>query len=131
MTWTASAFESSLERFPALGRNVLTILSHEGDEALHRVRELATEHVEQRIARAIGRVWHAFMADADGEGTLPIPLSRQDVAEMTGATLFTVSRVMTEWDKVGLAKSGRQRFIVLDRAGLVAIAEGRISGGTS
>lgn len=54
---------------------------------------------------------------------IDFPLSRQDVAEMTGATLHTVSRILSAWEQQGLIASGRQRITIRRPHGLVSIAE--------
>ena len=57
------------------------------------------------------------------EATLiEMPLSRQDLADMTGATVETVSRVMGEFRRSGLVESGRRWIAVRDHARLGAIA---------
>jgi CRP-like cAMP-binding protein len=55
---------------------------------------------------------------------IDFPVSRQDVAEMTGTTLHTVSRILSEWEARGLVESGRQRIVLLDQDKLAAIAAG-------
>ena len=54
---------------------------------------------------------------------IDIPLSRQDLAEMTGTTLFTVSRTLKAWQSRGLVRSGRKEICVCDPHGLTVIAE--------
>ncbi|TGV95578.1 helix-turn-helix domain-containing protein, partial [Mesorhizobium sp. M2E.F.Ca.ET.154.01.1.1] len=49
----------------------------------------------------------------------------QDIAEMTGTTLHTVSRLLSAWEDEGLVKSGRQRVVVAEPHRLLVIAEGR------
>ena len=47
-----------------------------------------------------------------------------DVAEMTGTTLHTVSRILSAWEQQGLVESGRQRIVLRDPHKLFGIAEG-------
>lgn len=54
---------------------------------------------------------------------IDFPLSRQDVAEMTGTTLYTVSRVLSAWESRGIVQSQRQRIVLTTPSALVAIAE--------
>jgi DNA-binding transcriptional regulator YhcF (GntR family) len=54
---------------------------------------------------------------------IDLPLSRQDLAEMTGTTLYTVSRVLKNWEKQEIIKSKRQQIVILYPHGLVSIAE--------
>lgn len=54
---------------------------------------------------------------------IAFPLSRQDIAEMTGTTLHTVSRILSEWEKRGVVQGGRMRVIIRDPAALARIAD--------
>jgi len=54
-----------------------------------------------------------------------LEVTRGDLAEMAGLTYFTVSRMLSLWQKQGLVKSCRQRMTVLDPDRLAEIAEGR------
>ena len=56
---------------------------------------------------------------------IDFPISRQDLAEMTGTTLHTVSRLLSSWEDEGLVRSGRQKVTVTDPHGLMLIAESR------
>jgi CRP-like cAMP-binding protein len=56
---------------------------------------------------------------------IDFPLSRQDIADMTGTTLHTVSRLMTAWEERGLVKSGRQKVTVVQPHKLLLLAEGQ------
>ena len=51
------------------------------------------------------------------------PISRQDIAEMTGATLYTVSRVIAKWESEGLVATGRQKIAIRDPHRLTLRAE--------
>jgi CRP-like cAMP-binding protein len=56
---------------------------------------------------------------------IDFPISRQDIAEMTGTTLHTVSRLMSAWEGKGLVRSGRQKVTVVEPHRLLMLAEGR------
>jgi CRP-like cAMP-binding protein len=58
---------------------------------------------------------------------IDFPISRQDIAEMTGTTLHTVSRLLSAWEESGLVKSGRQKVTVLEPHRLLLLAEGRLA----
>jgi len=49
-------------------------------------------------------------------------LSRQDLAELVGTTLHTVSRTLSAWDAQGIIRSGRQRVVLCRPEALVALA---------
>ena len=113
-----------VERQPRIAANALEVIGVRTEEMLHRVREFATEPVEHRIARALLRL-SAQAGRRVGAGVeIDFPLSRQDIAEMTGSTLYTVSRTLREWERQGLVVSGRQRVVVRDPARLGEISVG-------
>jgi CRP-like cAMP-binding protein len=52
-----------------------------------------------------------------------MPITRQDIAEMTGTTLYTVSRTLKEWERAGLLHVGRERVVICEPHGLVRLAD--------
>jgi CRP-like cAMP-binding protein len=126
---TALAIESAsfrilLERRPHLSFGMMRLMTGYIREMQTRFSELATERVEQRIARTLLR-----LAGQSGrmveEGLLvELPFSRQELAEMNGTTLYTVSRTLSAWEKDGMVKTGRERVIITNPHALVRLAEG-------
>jgi CRP/FNR family transcriptional regulator, nitrogen oxide reductase regulator len=57
------------------------------------------------------------------DGSIELTFTRQDLAEMSGTTLFTVSRVLSEWERQGLVEAGRERVLIRNPHGVVAIAD--------
>jgi CRP-like cAMP-binding protein len=86
---------------------------------------MSTEQVERRIAHTLLRlVKQAGRKTAQGI-EIDFPISRQDIAEMTGTTLHTVSRTLSAWETQGLVEGGRQRIVVCDPHRLFMLAEQR------
>lgn len=121
--WDDTATHRLLDRHPRIVVNALTIVGRRLHELQNRYRELATERVEQRIARAVLRLLEKAGRRAESGIQIEFPLSRQDIAEMTGTTLHTVSRTFGEWEKRGLMESGRMRVVIRKPASLLAIAD--------
>jgi CRP-like cAMP-binding protein len=92
-------------------------------EFQNRVRDLSTKRVETRIARTILRLARQSGKQIAEGVLIDLPLSRQDLAEMSGTTLYTASRVIREWEKQELVQSQRQRIVIRYPHGLVIIAE--------
>jgi CRP-like cAMP-binding protein len=84
------------------------------DDALTRLRELATMRVSQRLAHTLLRLTQPMKSGSSGAVTVPHALTRQELAELTGTTLFTVSRILTDWEPAGLVRSARARVEVID-----------------
>ena len=123
MVWPRSELQALLGRHPALALNLLRLLSERLREVQERFRELATERVARRIARALVRLVRQAGRKVEEGVLIDMPLSRQSLAEMTGATLFTVSRTLSEWEARGIVRSGRERVVITRPHALVAIAE--------
>lgn len=86
---------------------------------------MSTEQVQQRVAHALLRLVKQTGKKTDEGILIDFPISRQDIAEMTGTTLHTVSRLLTSWEERGLVRSGRQRVTVVEPHRLMLLAEGR------
>ena len=105
--------------------NAIRTIGQRLDEAHTRIREMSTEEVERRVAHAVLRLaQQAGTREVDGL-RIDFPISRRDIAEMTGTTLHTVSRILSAWEAKGLVEGGRQKLLVRDMAGLAQLAEGR------
>jgi CRP/FNR family transcriptional regulator, nitrogen oxide reductase regulator len=124
LEWPRASLTDLLSRFPELKTNVLREMTAHMDDALTRLRELATMKVSQRLAHTLLRLTHPSKPVVAGSLTVPHALTRQELAELTGTTLFTVSRILTDWEKAGLVHSSRARVEVIDADGLRDAAEG-------
>jgi CRP-like cAMP-binding protein len=120
MVWTAEQMRAFFREFPALSENVSHILSVRLMELEERFREVATEPVARRLACALSRLSET-MGVLTQHG-VDVRLSREDLARMTGTTLFTVSRVVSRWASEGLVRAGRESLTVIDRKMLQWVA---------
>jgi len=107
---------------PYVSFDLMKLMTGYIQEMQERYRELATEKVERRLARALLRLT-AQMGVKTADGGIELAFTRQDLAEMSGTTLFTASRVLSDWEKRGLIESGRERVVIRNPHGLVQIAE--------
>jgi len=123
LVWPSSEWAGLMAKNAAFAANALQTVGNRLQEAHTRLREMSTEEAERRIAHAVLRIMReAGRVTPDGV-LIDFPLSRQDIAEMTGTTLHTVSRIMSAWEAAGLVESGRRRIVVRDAERLSAIAE--------
>ena len=127
---TALAIESNflkemMQTRPHLNLNLMQLMTGYIMEKQERYRELATERVERRIALTVLRLAAQIGNRINREGVgIELPLSRQDMAEASGTTIFTVSRVLADWERRGLVEAGRERVVIRNPHGLVQISEG-------
>lgn len=118
----SESLKRMMQTRPYLATGLMQLMTGYIQEMQARYRELATERVQQRIARTLLRL--ASQSGQKAEQGIELSLSRQDFAEMSGTTLYTVSRVLTEWERQGLVSSGREHIRILNPHGLVRLAEG-------
>jgi CRP-like cAMP-binding protein len=123
MVWGREIMKEMMMQHPQLALNALQVLARRTREFQDRVRELSTERVERRIARALLRLARQTGRKVSEGVLIEMPLSRQDLAEMTGTTLYTVSRTLSKWESRGIVKSKREQVTILFPHGLVTIAE--------
>ncbi len=125
LSWPNSEWPELQARYPSFGASTYQTIGKRLQETQSRVMEMSTEQVEQRVAHALLRlVRQSGRKTADGI-EIDFPISRQDIAEMTGTTLHTVSRLLSAWESSGMVRSGRQKVVVTDPHALVLIAENR------
>lgn len=121
--WDRAFLLQHMERWPGLTVNATQIVAARFGELQKRYGELSTQCVERRLAHAVLRLTRQ-QSGRNGEGLAPtLEVSRQDLAEMTGTTLFTVSRICSQWEQQGLLATGREWIRLLDPYELAAIAE--------
>ncbi|MEW6566568.1 MAG: Crp/Fnr family transcriptional regulator [Chloroflexota bacterium] len=116
-------FEGILQRHPPVAIRLLHFAAERLRASHARLRELATERVERRIARTLSRLAAQIGRRTEQGIVLDAPLSRQDLAELTGTTLFTVSRTLKEWERRGILIAGREQVTILNTHALAAIGE--------
>jgi len=115
-------FFGLLETHPTLVRGFILGMTQRIVELTRRIPEVAGGRVETRFA-------HLFLKLADKmgrpapDGTLvPMALSRQDLADLTGTTVETCIRIMSRWGKEGTVKTEKDGFVVADRQALEKLA---------
>lgn len=123
LKWDYESTIGLMEKHSRLALNGLRMVAGRFQELQNRYRELATERVERRIARALLRLARQTGKRTENGVLLDLPLSRQDLGEMTGTTQYTVSRTLSGWEHVGLIETGREQITIRDPHGLVSIAE--------
>jgi CRP-like cAMP-binding protein len=123
LRWNYEATVDLMQKHPTLALNGLRMVGNRFQELQKRYLELATERVERRVARALLRLARQTGVRTDEGVLIDLPLSRQDLGEMTGTTLYTVSRILSSWESADLITTGREQITIRKPHGLVTIAE--------
>jgi CRP/FNR family transcriptional regulator, nitrogen oxide reductase regulator len=123
LAWPSAAWPRLIGRFPQLASNALQTIGSRLQESHTRVLEMSTQQVEQRVAHALLRLAKQSGRKLDHGVEIDFPISRQDIAQMTGTTLHTVSRILSAWEQAGLVESSRQRIILREPHKIFVLAE--------
>ena len=112
-----------MAKFPALATNTLQTVGSRLQETHTRVVEMSTQQVERRVAHTLLRLAKQSGRKVEHGIEIDFPISRHAIAQMTGTTLHTVSRILPAWEQRGLVESGRQRIVLREPHKLFLLAE--------
>jgi CRP/FNR family transcriptional regulator len=111
-----SDFLAFLTKHPAVSLKIISILSGRLRIAQSRLRDLAGERVEQRLARLL----QMLSARLGNE----LPFTRQELSDMAGTTTETTIRILSQWKERGIIGSSRGKIILADNMKLSLLAQG-------
>lgn len=120
LVWETDAFEALMVRFPLLRRNIASMLERHLNELEVRYREVSTEKVSSRLSNLLVRLVNQVGRRMDG--CVEIALSRRELAQLTGTTLFTVSRLLCQWEAQGIVSARREVVLVHDVPALTELS---------
>jgi CRP-like cAMP-binding protein len=121
LTWDSHSFATLEERFPAIRRNAVAILAERLRALEERFLELATEQVAPRLARMLVRLLEPCVRGSQSINC--VELAQEELAQMVGTTVFTVSRLLSGWEKRGVLRTRREAVVILDPLRLLELAE--------
>ena len=112
LTWSATTLEQILARMPQITYNICQILADQLNDLQERYCEMSSEKVDVRLSWLLIRL--ARQVGSRSIAGIDIAISRQELAQMCGATLFTISRLISKWGALGLVIPRREGIVVLD-----------------
>lgn len=119
LVWDYTKLQALLVTYPQIRKNISQILAAHLRELEERFREVATEKVAKRLALTLLRLLKQ-VGKISNEGT-EVCLSREELGQMTGTTLFTISRILSKWADSGVVVPRRQAVLVGDPGRLESI----------
>jgi CRP/FNR family transcriptional regulator len=117
-------FFGLLEKHPSMVRGLLGAFTRRIVELAQRIPEVAGARVETRFAHLFLKLAERMGRPGDGGTFIPMVLSRQDLADLTGTTIETCIRVMSRWGKERVVATEKDGFTVGDRAALERLIQG-------
>jgi CRP-like cAMP-binding protein len=129
LVWPTEIWDSFMAEHPAFAANIMGMMGQRLQEAHTRLKELSTEEVELRVAHTVLRLITQSGRKIEEGVVVDFPITQQDIAEASGTTLHTVSRILSGWESAGLVSVERRKIVVRDVQGLSALAERGIAEG--
>jgi CRP-like cAMP-binding protein len=123
LTVSALQFQQILENHPRVALAVLEIVGKRLRRAQEMIQHLSASSAEVRIAHTLVRLAEKLGTPGTGGVLIQVPLSREDLAAMTGTTSETVSRLLSRLRRAGLIETGRRWVRVRDLEALSRLAE--------
>lgn len=120
--WPTRLWPEFAARYDGFATETYRTLGARLGEFQVRVTELATRAVEQRVASALLRLVNQSGRKTDEGIEIAFPVTRADIAEMTGTTLHTVSRLLSAWERDGIVRSARRHVVVTAPHRLVVLS---------
>ena len=109
-------FLAFLSTRPQVALSIINVLGGRLRDAQGRLKDLAGERAEQRLARTL------LMLSSKLGPTLPF--TRQEIADMAGTTTETAIRITSQLKDRGIISSVRGKIIILDETKLRLLSEG-------
>ena len=126
LAWPNRLWAEFTARHDGFATETYKVVGARVGEMNNRIVEMATQQVEQRIANAVLRLVTQMGRKVEGGIEIGIPITRQNISDMTGTTLHTVSRLLSAWERDGIVASERRKITVTapHRLVLLSGAEG-------
>ena len=112
LAWPNRLWQVFVDSYDGFATETYKVVGERVGEMNNRIVEMATQAVEQRIACAILRLVTQAGRKVDGGIEIGMPITRQNLSDMTGTTLHTVSRLLSGWERDGIVLSERRKITV-------------------
>ena len=112
LAWPNRLWQVFVDSYDGFATETYKAVGERVGEMNNRIVEMATQAVEQRIACAILRLVTQAGRKVDGGIEIGMPITRQNLSDMTGTTLHTVSRLLSGWERDGIVLSERRKITV-------------------
>jgi len=114
-----------LQRHPLINEVIINVLVRRLKDAYAAIEGLAIENLEQRLAAVLLKMAETLGQRVGSQLKLNIRISRQDLADMTGSTKESISRLMARLKRKGILKTSRGMIFIFDLDQLKAMREGQ------
>lgn len=123
LAWPNRLWSDFVQKYDGFATETYKVVGERVGEINNRIVEMATLQVEQRIANAILRLVTQTGRKVESGIEIGMPITRQNISDMTGTTLHTVSRLLSGWERDGIVLSERRKITVTAPHRLVMLSE--------
>jgi CRP-like cAMP-binding protein len=123
LSWSAATFEQLAGDIRQLAFNSMALAVESEQRLVRRICASLTATVEERIARSLVDLATAGI-DLGADQLLRV--GGREIAELSGTTVYTVSRMIASWKRAGIVAGGRGRITVIDLERLLRIARNQL-----
>ena len=108
LTWDRKTMLTMLDRYPRLGHNLISIGVSYFDLYIAAHAALISETARQRLASVLARLAESIGSEvADG---MELQVTNEELANAANITVFTASRILSEWQAEHALTKGRGRI---------------------
>lgn len=122
LVWPNRLWPTFVENYDGFATETYKTVGERVGEMNNRIVEMATQQVEQRVACAILRLITQTGRKVEAGIEIGLPITRQNISDMTGTTLHTVSRLLSGWERDGIVMSERRKITVTAAHRLVLLS---------
>ncbi len=122
LSWPVSLWPDFTAKYPGFATESYKTLGQRLGQIQETLTEMATQAVEKRVASAVLRMANQSGIKTENGIEIAFPVTRQNISDMTGTTLHTVSRLLSAWQKDGIVESTRKHIVVTDPHRLVILS---------
>ncbi len=122
LAWPNHLWQVFVDSYDGFATETYKVVGERVGEMNNRIMEMATQQVEQRIANAVLRLVTQTGRKVAGGIEIGMPITRQNLSDMTGTTLHTVSRLLSGWERDGIVLSERRKITVTAPHRLVVLS---------
>lgn len=123
LSWPARLWSDFIQSYPGFATESYRTLGQRLGQIQETLTEMATQAVEKRVASALLRMVNQSGRKTEAGIEIAFPVTRQNISDMTGTTLHTVSRLLSAWEREGIVESTRKHITVTDPHALVLLSE--------
>lgn len=122
ISWDRNGFLEIVQKYPEITLDLISLLFERMEALQQRYLDICSEQAPLRIAKFMINLMANTGRKKGNKVYIDIPLSRQNIADHIGASMFTVSRTLSAWEKNGWVKSSRESITIIDPGALETFA---------